>query len=74
VIQVPRSDRRTVFGEFARVLRSGGVALLCLGAGDLPEDHDPESWLGTPMFRSHFDAQTNLQLLRDEGFEIIDMR
>jgi ubiquinone/menaquinone biosynthesis C-methylase UbiE len=71
VIHVPRTDHRAVFSEFARVLRPGGVALLCLGAGDLPEDHDPESWLGAPMFWSHFDAKTNLEMLRDQGFDIL---
>jgi len=49
----------------------GGVALLCLGAGDVAEDHDPESWLGAPMFWSHFDAETNLEMLRASGFDII---
>ncbi len=71
VIHVPRSDHRAVFAEFRRVLRPGGVALVCLGAGDVPEDHDPESWLGAPMFWSHYDAPTNLDLLRDVGLEIL---
>jgi SAM-dependent methyltransferase len=71
VIHVPRTDHRAAFSEFARVLRPGGVALLCLGAGDLPEDHDPQSWLGAPMFWSHFDAETNLEMLRDQGFDIL---
>ncbi|HEY4398028.1 MAG TPA: class I SAM-dependent methyltransferase [Acidimicrobiia bacterium] len=71
VIHVPRSEHRLVFDEFRRVLVPGGVALLCLGAGDTPEDHDPESWLGAPMFWSHFDAETNLEMLRASGFDII---
>ncbi len=71
VIHVPRSDHPTVFSEFRRVLHPGGVALVCLGAGDLPEDDDAESWLGTRMFWSHFDARTNLELLADVGFEVL---
>ncbi len=71
VIHVPRSDHPTVFSEFRRVLRPGGVALVCLGAGDLPEDDDGESWLGTRMFWSHFDARTNLELLAEVGFDIL---
>lgn len=71
VIHVPRSDHPTVFTELRRALRPGGVALVCLGARDLPEDHDPESWLGAPMFWSHFDAETNLELLGEAGFEIL---
>lgn len=71
VIHVPRSEHRMVFDEFRRVLLPGGIALLCLGAGDVAEDHDPESWLGAPMFWSHFDAETNLEMLRGSGFDII---
>jgi ubiquinone/menaquinone biosynthesis C-methylase UbiE len=37
VIHVPRSEHRAVFDEFRRVLVTGGVALLCLGAGDVAE-------------------------------------
>jgi ubiquinone/menaquinone biosynthesis C-methylase UbiE len=71
VIHVPRSDHRGAFAEFRRVLRPGGVALLCLGAGDVPEDDDAESWLGTHMFWSHFDAPTNLEMLRASKFDVV---
>ncbi len=71
VIHVPRSDHHAVFAEFRRVLRRGGVALVCLGARDLPEDDDAESWLGTHMFWSHFDARTNLDMLRASGFDVL---
>jgi len=70
VIHVPRAEHAAVFGEVYRVLRPRGLALLCLGAGDLPEDHDLESWLGVPMYWSHFDADTNLRLLGAAGFGI----
>jgi ubiquinone/menaquinone biosynthesis C-methylase UbiE len=71
IIHVPRSDHHAVFAEFRRVLRRGGVALVCLGARDLPEDDDAESWLGTHMFWSHFDARTNLEMLGTAGFDIL---
>jgi ubiquinone/menaquinone biosynthesis C-methylase UbiE len=71
VIHVPRSEHRVAFDEFRRVLVPGGVALLCLGAGDMAEDHDLESWLGAPMFWSHFDAETNLEMLQAAGFDIL---
>jgi hypothetical protein len=57
-----------------RVLRPGGQALLCLGAADLAEDDDPDSWLGTRMYWSHYDAATNLRLLREAGFTVDDAR
>jgi ubiquinone/menaquinone biosynthesis C-methylase UbiE len=71
VIHVPRGYHQSVFAEFRRVLRPGGVALLCLGARDLPEDDDADSWLGTHMFWSHFDAQTNLEMLRAARFDVL---
>jgi SAM-dependent methyltransferase len=74
VIHVPRTEHASVFAEVHRVLRPGGLTLLCLGAQDNPGDHDPESWLGTPMYWSHFDAETNRTLLRTARLEIIDDR
>lgn len=71
VIHVPRAYHQAVFAEFRRVLRQGGVALLCLGARDVPEDDDAESWLGTHMFWSHFDAETNLEMLQAAHFDVL---
>lgn len=74
IIHVPRRDHPAVFRECRRVLRPGGLALLCLGATDRPEDHDPASWLGTAMYWSHYDAPTNLELLRVAHLEVITDR
>jgi ubiquinone/menaquinone biosynthesis C-methylase UbiE len=74
IIHVPRADHPFVFAEVRRVLRRGGWALLCVGAADLAEDHDPESWLGAPMYWSHFDGSTNLDLIRSVGLEIVEDR
>ena len=71
IIHVPRRDHAAIFHECHRVLRPGGLALLCLGANDLPEDHDPTSWLGTPMYWSHYDAATNLELLHRACLDVI---
>jgi SAM-dependent methyltransferase len=70
IIHVPRSEHPTVFAETFRILRPGGVALLCVGWDDKPHDADAESWLGVPMYWSHFDADTNLGLIADTGFRI----
>ena len=74
VIHVPREDHPAVFAEVRRVLKPGGWTLLCLGARDNPGDHDTESWLGAPMFWSHYDAPTNVRLVRDAGLEVVDDR
>lgn len=67
IIHVRRQEHEQAFREFRRVLRPNGRALLCLGWGDLPADHDPDSWLGVPMFWSHFDGETNLKMLSEAG-------
>lgn len=68
IIHVPREEHEALLSEIQRVLRHEGRALLCLGWGDLPEDRDPDSWLGVPMFWSHFDERANLALLAKVGF------
>jgi SAM-dependent methyltransferase len=70
IIHVPRDEHETVVAEIGRVLVPGGHALLVLGAGDLPADHDENSWFGVPMYWSHFDADTNLELLARAGLEV----
>jgi ubiquinone/menaquinone biosynthesis C-methylase UbiE len=74
IIHVPRRDHLAILRECHRVLRPGGLALLCLGANDVAEDHDPTSWLGTAMYWSHYDAATNLELLRDTHLDVITDR
>lgn len=71
IIHVPRRDHLAILRECRRVLRPGGLALLCLGAKDAPEDRDPTSWLGTPMHWSHYDAATNLELLHTAGLDVL---
>jgi SAM-dependent methyltransferase len=69
VIHVPRELHRVLLERIRGWLRSEGVFAATLGAGDNPEElHD---FHGTPMYWSHFDADTNRALLRDAGFEIV---
>jgi len=70
VIHVPRDDHGAVFREFRRVLRPEGNALLCIGTDDNPEDHDTDSWLGTPMYWSHFDAETTIAIITGAGWRV----
>jgi hypothetical protein len=52
------------------MLRTGGLALLCLGAGDIEKDID-EDFFGTQMYWSHFDDLTYVEMLKKIGFSII---
>lgn len=69
VIHIPREEHAAVLGGFARVLRSGGLALLCLGAADLPAW--TEQYHDEPMFWSHYDAPTSLSLVESAGFKLV---
>jgi SAM-dependent methyltransferase len=69
IIHVPRSEHARLFGRMWTWLRPGGAALLSLGSGDNPDEYDPD-WHGAPMTWSHFDADTNLKMLRDAGFDL----
>jgi cyclopropane fatty-acyl-phospholipid synthase-like methyltransferase len=69
VMHVPRDEHRALFERIARWLRTGGLFLASLShVGG--EDRTSE-WLGVEMFFSGFDAETNRQLVRDAGFELI---
>ncbi len=70
IIHIPREQHRAVLEDFFRILKPSGWLLLCTGAGDLEDDVD-DDWLGTRMYWSHYDAETNLTLVRDCGFYII---
>jgi len=50
-------------------VKPSGLLFLCMGANDLPEDAG--DFFGTPMYWSHYDAHTNLEMLRVAGFEIL---
>ena len=69
IIHIPREEHRQLLAKFYRLLKPAGFVLLCLGAGDLADD--VEDFLGTAMYWSHYDAATNLSLVRECGFEVI---
>lgn len=70
IIHIPREEHEALFVNFHRMLRTGGVALLCLGAEDLADGVD-EDFLGAHMYWSHYDSKTYLQMLKDRGFTVI---
>jgi SAM-dependent methyltransferase len=66
---VPRREHGELLGRIAGWLRPGGLFLGSFGFGDTPGAVE-EDWLGVPMYFSHFDADTNRQLVRSAGFEL----
>lgn len=70
IIHVPREEHEALLGNFHRMLRTGGVVLLCLGAEEIVDDID-EDYLGTPMYWSHYGTDTYIKMLKRMGFSII---
>lgn len=46
----PRREHPKLLADLHRVLKTGGLALLCMGAGDLPEDTG--AYQGTDVLES----------------------
>jgi SAM-dependent methyltransferase len=69
IIHVPRGEHRKVLDGFLDILKPGGLALLCIGAENLPED--TSSYHGALMFWSHFDRDTNLAMIKDTGLQVL---
>ncbi len=51
------------------MLRPDGLLLLCTGAGDWPGA--VEEFFGAPMYWSHYDAETNLRMTENAGFNVL---
>jgi SAM-dependent methyltransferase len=69
ISHLPREQHAEVFARVRSWLAPEGLFLATLGATDSP-DWTGE-WLGVPMFFSSYDAETNLGLLREAGFQMV---
>lgn len=69
LINVPREEHRQVLLDFRKVLKVSGLALLCMGAGDLPGVEG--DFMGATMYWSHYGAQDNIKMIGECGFDII---
>lgn len=70
IIHVPRQEHAALLASFHRMLKPGGLALLCLGAEHLVDDIE-EDYLGARMYWSHYDAETYLKMLAGAGFTVL---
>jgi SAM-dependent methyltransferase len=69
IMHVPRDEHRGLFERIAGWLKPGGLFLASLSHVGGPDR--TYEWLGVEMFFSGFGAETNRQLVRDAGFELI---
>lgn len=70
IIHIPREEHQSLLANFHRMLKPGGLALLCLGADHLIDDID-ENFFGTRMYWSHYDTETYLRMLKELGYSIL---
>lgn len=71
IIHVPREEHPVLLVKIHRWLKPGGLFLATLTVTDFEgEDGDWEGW-GAPLRWSHYDAETNVTMLRQSGFEVL---
>ena len=70
IIHVPRQEQAELLRKIASWLRSPGLLVATMGAY-ATEAYINDNWLGTPMYWSSFDSETNRQLVQETGLDII---
>ena len=68
IIHVPKEKHATIFQNFYRVLKPGGILFFTTGSGEWEATED---YMGTSMFWSHPSKETSLALVKQVGFKII---
>jgi cyclopropane fatty-acyl-phospholipid synthase-like methyltransferase len=71
IIHLPRTEQATLIARLATWLRPSGWFLGNLGTTNDPGTIDPD-WLGTPMYWSSHDAQTNRGLISHAGLTLVE--
>ena len=73
ITHVPRDEHGELLRAIAGWLRPAGLLVATMGAGADPGVVE-EDWLGTPMYFSHHDAETNRRLVRNAGLRLLSAR
>lgn len=69
IIPIPREEHEPLLVTFNRILKPGGLVLLCMGADDLK--YDIANYHGVLMYWSHYNADYNIEMIKKCGFTII---
>jgi 2-polyprenyl-3-methyl-5-hydroxy-6-metoxy-1,4-benzoquinol methylase len=70
IIHIPRTEHPALLESNYRWLRPGGALLATMTVTDYEgREEDWEGW-GAPMVWSHYGQSTNVEMLREAGFEI----
>lgn len=71
IFHLPRDEQPVLFKKIYSWMRPGSYLLCNLAATDIPGS-TAENWLGSSMYWSSFDVETNLGLLRESGFAVTE--
>jgi len=71
IIHLPRPEQAMLIARLATWLRPGGWLLGNLGTRNDSGTVEPD-WLGSPMYWSSYDAQTNRDLVSQAGFSLVE--
>jgi len=69
IIHVPREKHSQLFDSFHRILKLGGIMLICMG----PDEWEAtDEYLGTTMFWSQYSTEKSLSIVKSAGFQIVN--
>lgn len=71
IIHLPRAEQPVLMKRLAEWLRPGGYLLVNLGTANDPGSIEL-NWLGTAMYWSSYDTQTNREMIQQAGFTLIE--
>lgn len=71
IFHLPRDEQPVLFKKIYSWMKPGSHLLCNLAATDIPGS-TAENWLGSSMYWSSYDVDTNLGLLREAGFSITE--
>lgn len=71
IIHLPRTEQAVLITYIADWLRPDGWFLANLGVSNDPGSIEPD-WLGATMYWSSYDARTNLELIVQAGFTLVE--
>lgn len=71
IFHLPRDEQPVLFKKIHSWMKPGTHLLCNLAATDIPGS-TAENWLGSSMYWSSYDVETNLGLLREAGFAVTE--
>jgi SAM-dependent methyltransferase len=73
IFHVPRREQPGLLRKIVNWLRPGGIFVGTMGSVSTEAGHE-DDWLGAPMYWSSFDAETNRELARGAGLQLLSTR